>query len=92
MVVRFAPRQRQLPMDQLLARTNSGNVPDPEGSLIDADMGVFYTWINQQRLTGSAQASFVAWSQELNQAVVVGPGFPRGTVSSTRIHLRQLLA
>lgn len=92
MVVRFAPRQRQLPMDQLLARTNSGNVPDPEGSLIDADMGVFYTWINQQRLTGSAQASFVAWSQELNQAVAVGPGFPRGTVSSTRVHLRQLLA
>jgi hypothetical protein len=29
----------------------------PKGSLIDADMGAFYTWISQQQLTGAAQAS-----------------------------------
>src|SRR5579872_2720307 len=52
LLVRFAPRQRQRPMNELLS--NAGATPelDPEGSLIDADMGAYYHWINQQRLQG----------------------------------------
>jgi hypothetical protein len=70
---------RQLPMNELLAGVNNKNVPDPaRRSLVDADMGAFYAWINQQRLMGSAQALFVAWFQEYNQAMVAGPGFPSG--------------
>jgi hypothetical protein len=91
LVVRFTLRQRQLPMDELLSGKTNQNIPDPEGSLIDADMGAFYTWIDQQRLTGAAQASFIAWSQERNEAVAIGPGFPRGAVGQNPVTVQQLL-
>lgn len=91
LLVRFAPRQRQRPMDELL----SANVTQPEldfvGSLIDADMGAYYNWINQQRLPGSAQSSFIVWFEGHNQAVAIGPATPRGTESKSPADLRQLL-
>ncbi len=92
LLVRFAPRQRQLPMDELLAGLNSHNVPDPKGSLIDADMGAFYTWINQQRLAGADQAKFVAWCEENNQAIAIGPTLPQGTTAENKLTLQQILA
>ncbi|MGC2162954.1 MAG: hypothetical protein WA634_13650 [Silvibacterium sp.] len=92
LLLRFAPRQRQLPMDELLAGLNSANAPDPKGSFIDADMGAFYTWINQQRLSGAAQASFVAWCAESHQAVAIGPTLPRATTAENKLKLRQILA
>lgn len=90
-VVRFGPRQRQLPMDELIAGVSNA-VSDPAGSLVDADMGAFYTWINQQRLSGADRAKFIAWSQEHNQAVVLGAGLPRGTTAAGSMTLHQLLA
>ena len=91
MLVRFAPRQRQRPMNELL----SANLTQPEldfiGSLIDADMGAYYNWINQQRLPGAEQSSFIAWFEGHNQALAIGPGTPRGTESKSPADLRQLL-
>jgi hypothetical protein len=92
LLVRFAPRQRQLPMDELLAGLNSHNALDPKGSLIDADMGAFYTWINQQRLTGAAQASFVAWCEPTHQAIAIGPTLPRETTAGNKMTMQQILA
>lgn len=92
LLLRFAPRQQQLPMDELLAGMNSHNAPDRKGSLIDADMGAFYTWINQQRLAGAAQASFVAWCQESHQAIAIGPTLPRGTTAEGSMTVQQILA
>jgi hypothetical protein len=91
LLVRFAPRQEQVSIDELLDHAASHNSLDSEGSLVDADMGTFYTWINQQRLTGATQTSFVAWSQEHNQAMAIGPGLPRGTVAANSITVTQLL-
>ncbi|HTW31794.1 MAG TPA: hypothetical protein VMD76_08955, partial [Candidatus Sulfotelmatobacter sp.] len=78
LLLRFAPRQRQKPMNELLSEKR--NVPelDPVGSLIDADLGAYYTWINQQRLAGAEQSFFLAWFENHNQAVVIGPTIPRG--------------
>ena len=42
LLVRFAPRQRQRPMNELMAGANSNPEMDPTGSLIDADMGAYY--------------------------------------------------
>ena len=53
LLVRFAPRQRQKPMNQLLSPSQGPVELDPLGSLLDADMGAYYNWINQQRLPGS---------------------------------------
>ena len=91
-IARFAPRQRQRPMNELL----SGNAPtpelDPAGSLIDADMAAWYHWVNQQRLPGYEQSAFVAWFEDHNQAVAIGPAIPRGVESDSSLDVAQLLA
>lgn len=91
LMVRYAPRQRQLPMNELLSTAHTTQELDPEGSLIDADMGAYYTWINQQRLTGADQSAFIAWFEEHNQAVAIGPSLPRGTTSNVTTTLGQIL-
>jgi len=92
LLVRFAPRQRQRPMNELLAATAENAELDPVGSLVDADMGAYYNWLNQQRLSGAAQSAFIAWFEGHNEAVAIGPGVPRGTVSNTPTDLKQLLS
>jgi len=91
-VARFAPRQRQRPMNQLLTGNDNPAEPDPAGSLIDADMAAWYHWLNQQRLPGYEQSSFIAWFEDHNQAVAVGPTLPRGVQSDSTVGLEKLLA
>jgi len=94
LLVRFAPRQRQRSMDEILSATNPAAETnmDPIGSLIDADMGGYYTWINQQRLPNSNESFFLIWFEGHNEALAIGPTMPRGTNSSKPIDLSQMLA
>ena len=92
LVVRFAPRQRQRPMNELLASGQGTPEVDPAGSLVDADMAAYYQWINQQRLPGSERSSFVAWFEDHAQAVAISPHLPRGTESASKVDLASLLA
>jgi hypothetical protein len=92
LLVRFAPRERQQPMNELLSGSHRAGELDPEGSLIDADMAAYYTWINQQRLSGAQRAGFLAWFEGHNQAVAIGPSLPGGTASSTPTTLAQILS
>jgi len=92
LLVRFAPRQRQRPLNELIAATKGTPELDPLGSLIDADMGAYYHWINQQRLPGSERSSFLAWFEGHTQAVAIGPSFPKGTESTSEIDLRGLVS
>jgi hypothetical protein len=91
LMVRFAPRQRQQPMNELLSGKHPSNELDPEGSLLDGDMAAYYTWLNQQRLAGADQAAFLAWFEGHNQAVAIGPSMPHGTVSQSPTTLQQIL-
>ncbi len=92
LLVRFAPRQRQRPMSDLLASTQGALELDPEGSLVDADMAAYYQWINQQRLPGADQSMFLAWFEGQRQAVAISPALPRGTDSTSALSLRRLLS
>ena len=92
LLVRFAPRQRQKPMSELLSPSPQAPELDPVGSLMDADMGAYYNWLNQQRLPGSTQSMFVAWFENHNEAVAISPSLPRGTESSAAATLSQLLS
>ncbi len=92
LLVRFAPRQRQKPMNELLSDKQDQVELDPIGSLMDADLGAYYNWINQQRLPGADQSSFLAWFENHNEAVVIGPAMPRGTESNTPTDLPALLS
>jgi hypothetical protein len=91
LLVRFAPRQRQKPMNELLAATLETAELDPVGSLVDADMAAYYNWLNQQRLPGANQSSFLVWFEGHTQALVIGPATPRGTTSTSAITLPALL-
>lgn len=88
-VARFGPRQLQRNMNEMFA--NPAEKLDWEGSLVDADFGAYYTWINLNRLTGAANATFLAWSESHQQAVAIGPGLPRGTEAPQSITMDKLL-
>ena len=92
LMVRFAPRQRQKPMSELLSPSRQPAELDPMGSLVDADMGAYYNWINQQRLAGSEKSLFLAWFENHREAVAISPSMPRGTVSSSAATLPELLS
>lgn len=91
LLVRFAPRQRQRPMNELLSNSHAKPELDFIGSLIDADMGAHYHWINQQRLPWASQSVFLAWFEDHQQAVVVSPTLPHGVESTSAIDLGKLL-
>src|ERR1700745_1481771 len=67
-----AARQRKKPMNEMLSAGNARPELDPVGSLIDADFGAYYNWLNQQRLPGANQASFLAWFEGPSQALTIG--------------------
>lgn len=92
LLVRFAPRQRQKPMNELLSASQTNADLDPAGSLVDADMGSYYTYLNQQRLAGAEKSSFLVWFEGHNEAVAIGPAMPGGTQSANPTDLKQLLS
>lgn len=88
---RFATRQVNAPMEQLLARNPLQQQQDKAGSLIDADMGAYYTWINQSRLAGAEQSRFLVWFEDHSLACAISPTLARGTVSTAPTTMQQLL-
>jgi hypothetical protein len=90
LVVRYAPRQQLQPMNEMLSGAKAGP-PDPQGSLVDADMGSYYTWINMTRLPGAERLRFLVWFEGHREAVVIGPGLPRGTTSDSAMDMQQIL-
>lgn len=91
LLARFAPRQKARPMNELLAEAQHRPELDPVGSLIDADMGAYYTWLNQQRLSGAQQSRFLIWFEGHNEAMLIGPAVARGAESNDAVDLEQLL-
>jgi hypothetical protein len=92
LLARYAPRSREKPMNELLAGTQQNAEVDRRGSLIDADMGAYYTWINQQRLSGADRSSFLAWFEDHSEAVALGPSLRSGAVDNSPTDLDKLLA
>lgn len=92
LLARFAPRQQMAPMNTLLARDPFKQATDPEGSLIDADVGAYYTWINLRRLSGADKSHFLAWFEGHNLALAISPTFPRGQVSLQPVSIADILS
>jgi len=92
LVARFAPRLTERSMNEALmegARTSP--VLDAEGALVDADMGAYYTWLNQTRLTGADAASFLVWFEDRTKALIISPKTARGVESQATVNLSQLI-
>jgi len=92
LMVRYAPRQRQRPMNELLANVHGDAETDTLGSLVDGDMGAYYHWINQRRLPGAEQSLFIVWFEGHGQAIAISPTLPRGAESSSAIDLAKLVS
>lgn len=92
LLLRYAPRQIDRPMNNLLFTEPTPAAEDPQGSLADAEMGAYYTWINLSRLPGAGSARFLAWFEEGRQAVAIAPGMAKGAVSTQPCTLPQILA
>ena len=91
LLVRFAPRQRQKPMNELLSASPNRPELDVVGSLMDADMGAYYNWLNQQRLPGAEKSCFLVWFEGHDSAFAIGPSIPRQTESESDADLAKLL-
>lgn len=91
LLARFGARQRDNPMNVLLDEGRRAPELDPHGSLIDADMGAYYTWLNQRRLAGAGEARFLVWFENHPDAVAIGPGFARGAQSDEAVELGDLI-
>ncbi len=53
LLVRFAPRQKQKPMNEMISASANSPELEPVGSLVDGDFGSYYNFLNQQRLPGA---------------------------------------
>jgi len=91
MLTRFAPRQTEESADEEFSGTQQRVVLDPAGSLADADMGAYYTWINLQRLSGANQSSYIAWYEGHREAVAIAPSLTPGTESHENVSLAEIL-
>lgn len=64
---------------------------DPQGSLMDADMGAFYIWLNQRRLPRSEEATFVVWFENHSEALMIAQHLTAGTESHSPLSFEDLL-
>jgi hypothetical protein len=90
-LVKFAARQTEESADEELSGLQQQAVLDPAGSLVDADMGAYYTWMNLQRLSGADHSLFLAWAEGRGEAVAIGPSFAPGTQSQANTSLAEVL-
>ncbi len=90
LLARYTPRQREQGMNDLLSGAPSAG-PDAAGSRIDAEQAAWTTWLNLQRLPDAAQSRFLVWQEGSATAVVIGPGLPRGTTSTSPIIMPQVV-
>jgi hypothetical protein len=91
LLARFAPRQTEESADEELSGLQQRAILDPAGSLVDSDMGAFYTWINLQRLPGAGDSRFLAWFEGHNEALAIAPSLAPGTESHDNVNLGEIL-
>lgn len=91
LLARYAPRMTERSMNEALMAGTKPAALDAQGALIDADMGAYYTWLNQMRLPGADHSVFVAWFENHSKALVVSPSMARGGESDLPTDMNQLL-
>jgi hypothetical protein len=91
LLARFAPRRREQSMSELISGVPDLPGIDPQGSLIDADMAAYYTWLNQQRLSGADKSSFLVWFEAGREAVAIGPSLPRDAQQNRPVDIPGIL-
>lgn len=91
LIVRYAPRQQAQTMNLMLSGAKAVGT-DAAGSLVDADMGAYYTWLNMRRLSGAEGLRFLVWFEGHGEAMAIGPGVAQGASSDSALRMGQVLA
>ncbi len=91
-LARYAPRQRQKPFNAMVKDAINASDVDPDGSLIDADMGAYYAFLELKRLPGADRDRFLVWFEDHSQAFIATPGISPGTVDESRTSVTELLS
>jgi hypothetical protein len=91
-LARFTPRSKATSMDWYLSHPEVEPGSDNSGSLIDAEMGTYLSYVNLMRLPDSEYASFLVWHEGYGQALLIGSGMPQATESPSTITLEGILA
>ena len=91
LLLRYAPRQIERPMNELLVGSAPEQKLDPQGSLIDGEMGAYYTWLSLIRLPGSDISTFIACHEGGIEAVAIAPAMAKGAESTQVCTLEQIL-
>ena len=92
LLVRFAPRQRQRTLNQLFDAATNVEVPDPEGSLRDADIASYYVLLDMLRIADPAHITFLAWREDHGHAIIISPRAPAGKTDDAPVDLNTALA
>jgi len=91
LLAKFAPRQTEESADEELQGIQKKPAFDSQGSLIDADMGAYYTWINLQRLSGAEDSAFLAWFEGHNEALAISRSLAAGKECRDKVSLAEVL-
>jgi hypothetical protein len=67
-------------------------VPDPEGSLRDADISAYYILLDLLRIADPAHVTFLAWRENQGHAVLISPRAPAGKSDDAPLDLSAALA
>ncbi|SDE91958.1 hypothetical protein [Terriglobus roseus] len=89
-LLRYGPRQRHRGLNEMVEEPDS-TTPDPEGSLVDAEMNAFYNWIAMKRITAPGRLTTLAWAEGSSRAVLISPGTKPNTISSRPLTISQAL-
>ena len=91
LLLRFTPRQQAQSMDAMLGGTPATGL-DAAGSLVDSEEAAWLTFLNLRRLPDAAATlRFLVWHEGQSEALVLGPGLPAGTSSSTPMTMKAAL-
>jgi hypothetical protein len=91
-LARYAPRQRQSAFNAMVKAALDDSDVDPDGSLIDADMGAYYGYLELKRLPGGEHDRFLVWFEGHQQAFTAGPATAPGTIVHSEINMTELLS
>jgi hypothetical protein len=91
LMAKFTPRQTEESADEELQGIQQTPTFDYKASLVDADMGAYYTWINLQRLSRAEDSTFLAWFEGHQQAIAISPALAAGKICTDKIDLTEVL-
>jgi hypothetical protein len=90
--IRAAARVRGQDLNDLIEGKAAAATLDPAGSMVDADMAAYYTWLELRKLPGSETSTFLAWFPSRREALLAGPSVPINARTENLMKIGEILS